>query len=133
MANLYSIEELEKLYSRGYYLYETGNFPKAVEMFQELITIDPTYPPYLQGFAASLQMNQEYHRAVYGWSMLIHLDPIPLLPYVHLAESLISMQAIKQALQVLQTASGLISDPCNANDTHLHSQIALLETRWSAL
>lgn len=124
------MEELEKLYSRGYYLYETGNFPGAVEVFQGLITIDPHYLPYLQGLAASLQMNQEYYRAVHCWSMLIDLHPTAMSAYVHLAESLISMQATGQALQVLRKAKELISHSPNSRDPHLCDQIALLETCW---
>lgn len=132
MNNL-SLEELEKLYSRGYYLYKTGNFIKALEIFQELITIDPMYTPYVQAWAASLQANQEYQRAIYSWSTLIHLKPTYLFAYLHLAECLISMEAIQQALEVLQSAKTLLSDPCSPNDVHLQSQIALLESRWSAL
>lgn len=132
MNNL-SFEEVEKLYSQGYYLYKTGNFIKALEIFQELITIDPTYPPYLQAWAASLQANQEYQRAIYSWSTLIHLKPTYLFPYLHLAECLIAIEAIQQALEVLQSAKTLFSDPCSANDVHLQNHIALLESRWSSL
>ncbi|MGL4348570.1 MAG: tetratricopeptide repeat protein [Chlamydiales bacterium] len=131
--NLFSIEELENLYSRGYYLYKTENYPKAIEIFQELITIDPTYPPYLQAWAASLQASGDYHRAIYSWSSLIHITPTCLFAYLHLAECLISLEAIQQALGVLKSAKQLFSEPSNANDLYLQNQITLLETRWSSV
>lgn len=124
------MEELEKLYSRGYYLYETGNFPGAIEVFQGLLTIDPSYAPYLQGLAASLQMNQEYYRAVHCWSMLINVNPTGFSAYVHLAESLLSLQATGRALQVLQKAKELISKSRGGVDTEVQDRIALLETCW---
>ena len=129
---IYSTGELKVLYSRGYYLYETGNFLRAIEMFQELITIDPLYFPYWQGFSASLQMNRQYHRAIHGWSVFIHLEPNRLLPYLHLAECLISMHAIAHALQVLQSAKRLAWNSNNLEDIKLRNQITLLETRWSS-
>lgn len=122
--------ELEKLYSRGYYLYETGNFPGAIEVFQGLITIDPSYIPYLQGLAASLQMNQEYYRAVHCWTMLINRNPTGFSAYVHLAESLLSLQATSWALQVLQKAKELISECPGRVDIEVQNRIALLETCW---
>lgn len=127
---IYSTLELKTLYSQAYYLYETGNFLRAIEMFQELITIDPMYFPNWLGFSASLQMNREYHRSIHGWSVLISLDPSRLLPYVHLAECFISMQATGRALQVLQIAKGLAWNPNHPDDVKLRNQIILLETRW---
>lgn len=128
---IYSALELKALYSRGYYLYETGNFPQAIATFQELITIDPMHFAYWQGFSASLQMNREYHRAIYSWSVLIRLKPNYLLAYVHLASCLISIEATAHALQVLQTAKGLVWDPKNPDEVELRNQITLLENRWS--
>lgn len=124
------MEELEKLYSRGYYLYETGNFPAAIEVFQGLITIDPNYLPYLQGLAASLQMNQEYYRAIHCWSMLIGFNSTELSAYIHLAESLLSMQATDLALQVLQKAKELISESQSSIKLELQDRITLLENCW---
>lgn len=124
------MEELEKLYSRGYYLYETGNFPGAIEVFQGLITIDPNYLPYLQGLAASLQMNQEYYRAIHCWSMVINLNPTELNAYVHLAESLLSIQATGLALQVLQKAKELSSQSPEGVELELRDRMALLESCW---
>lgn len=131
--SLLSLEELQKLYSRGYYLYQTGNFPRALEIFQELLTVDPTYPPYVQAWAASLQASGDYPRAIVSWSTLIHLRPTHLLSYLHLAECLLSMKATEQALQVLQKAKEWFSTPPKSTDLPIQNRIALLEARWRPL
>lgn len=131
--SLLSLEELEKLYSRGYYLYQTGNFCRALEIFQELLTVDPTYPPYVHAWAASLQASGDYTRAVISWSTLIHIKPNHLLAYLHLAECLLSMKAIEQALHVLEKAKQWFTNPPTSTDLPIQNRITFLEARWRSL
>ncbi len=76
-------------------------------------------------------MNQEYYRSIHCWSMLIDLVPTHLSCYLHLAECLISIQAIGQALQILQKAKELMANSPSTNDISLYHQIAFLEECWN--
>lgn len=112
----------ELLYSISYAHYEQGNYPKAISLFSQLVTEDPSEERFWRGLASARQMAGLYEEATYAWgfaAVLANNDP---LPHFHAAECLITVGKNGDAKRALEMAD----ERCGSDSEQLKQRIATL-------
>jgi len=124
----FSKEDINSLYSLGYGLYNSGDLAEAETIFRRLILAEPLIQRNWIGFAATLQMEDQFHEALSGWSMACLLNDEDPLPHFHAAECYLSLKNTSEALAALTACEERLKD----QHKHLRIKIDALREIWGA-
>lgn len=95
-------EDSESLYALGHGLYQQGRYEEASRIFSYLVLHDHMDARFILALGASQQMAGRYEEAVRVYTVAVVLDPADPMPTFHLAECLIALDRIGDALQSLE-------------------------------
>ncbi|MCH9610308.1 MAG: hypothetical protein S4CHLAM81_03610 [Chlamydiales bacterium] len=80
--------EMEELYLEAYTLYENDLVEGASNAFRFLVILDPFTPRYWMGLGASLQLIEQYEKALKAYAMVTLIDPENPAPHLYAAQIL---------------------------------------------
>lgn len=96
---------IEQLYELAYNSYNTGHYSDACSIFSWLVLLEPKNHTYLFGFASSYHMMKDYLQAIQLYMASFYLDPTNPIPFYHMADCFIKLNAPANAAVAL----GLVS------------------------
>lgn len=103
-------EEEHSLYLSAFSLYEKKEYRKSSSVFTRLVLINPFFPAYWKGLAASKQMSSEYEQALQAWALATLLDTEDPMTHLHAAECLSRIDDRKEAQKALDSAARLLPE-----------------------
>lgn len=125
---------MEYFYDYAYNLYNSGNFETALKAFQFLHILDPESSRYLFGMAAAHHKLKNYLEATEAYYACTILDASSPMPFYHMSDCFLEMNAPYDAYFVLSSAIERCgSDPqyaqlksrCEATMTCLKKEVGL--------
>ncbi len=120
-----SAQGADYFYSHGFALYNGGNVPEALEVFEVLSAQRPLESRNWVAFASSLQELKEYERALRGWAMAAILDDSNAYPHFYAAQCHLSLGQKEEANTALSAAAK------RAATEELQDKIKLLKEQWN--
>jgi type III secretion system low calcium response chaperone LcrH/SycD len=110
-----SDEEMETLYSLGYYLFCCGKYDEAKDVFYRLTAYSPYTAHYWRALGAVNQQKKDYAAALAAYDMAIANDEKDIISRVYRAESEILSGFAEAGLKDLEEAAKIGSeDPDSA-------------------
>ncbi len=94
-------EDFTTLYTVGYGLYETGDYPQAKRIFHQLVLAKPLQSEYWFGMGSCLQMEKSFTEALSAWAMCALLDGQNPLPHFHAGECYYSLGDIEEGKKAM--------------------------------
>ena len=95
-------DDFEQLYALGHGFYQQARYEEASRIFGFLALHDHMEPRFILALGASLQMTGRYEEAVRVYTVAVVLDPADPVPTFHLAECLIALERIQDAVEGLE-------------------------------
>jgi type III secretion system low calcium response chaperone LcrH/SycD len=117
-------QDYEIMYALGHTMYTQRRFTDAARVFGFLMTHNHRDRRYLQAYAATLHMTQDYANAIRVYTYASLLDGADPDPALHICECLVALGLRKEAAEGLTIVVGL----CEADDSY-----AALRERAQAL
>lgn len=99
----------DKLYAKAYYLYESGKYNEAGQLFRLLTLADLTNSKHWMGLGATYQMLKEYDEAAAAYAVAALNDPSNPYPPLYAAECLMELGKWKDVVNALEDAEKLAS------------------------
>ncbi len=87
----FAFDSLENKYLKAKYFYDNGAYQKAVEIFSEMLQENSTDKDLWFSYAAALQMNKDYKKAVFAYNTAAFFDKDNAYIYLHAAECYLSL------------------------------------------
>lgn len=94
--------QFERIYAKGYQLFNIGKFDEAEPIFGALIVSNPLEPKYVFAYAASAHMQKKYEKAAEYYMKLSLLTPDDPVPYYHASDCYIQLKDDLSALAALK-------------------------------
>ncbi|MCB1181109.1 MAG: SycD/LcrH family type III secretion system chaperone [Chlamydiia bacterium] len=102
-----SEEFLEEIYQLAYTYYNQGKNKEAISLFYVLMGVSPKNFKYVLGLAAAYYQLEDYYHAALGFTLAFSLDPKNPLSAYYASDSLLKLNQVKEALEVLDKAIDL--------------------------
>jgi type III secretion system low calcium response chaperone LcrH/SycD len=104
IGDIFDLSELdyEAVYALGHNLYSQARYSDAMRTFGFLVIHNHLEKRFMNAFASSLQMLENYQEAIKYYSFASIMDMSDPLPTYHTAECMIALGYIKEAKEALQ-------------------------------
>ena len=122
-------DEREAMYQLGHGFYAQGRYSEAFKAFSLLVIWDHLEPRYLIALGGAAQMLGRYNDALqhYSTATLVKLDdPVP--PY-HVAECLIALERLPEAIESLELCLTLAGDAHPVVKTRAEALLASIQAK----
>lgn len=117
-----SAEDISKLYSLGYSFFETGNYPKAVEIFQTIATLCPFYAEAILCLGLSLYKVKDFDASKKAFETYSLLKPSCYEGPLYMAYLEIEKENLENAVLLLEHSLSLI-EPLHEKKAHMELMI----------
>jgi tetratricopeptide (TPR) repeat protein len=115
---------IDEMYTQAFYLYQNGQWEKAINQFQCLVFHRPLEPIYWEGLASSYFRRKDYALAIKTFAMVSILAPKNGQAHLFAAESYFSLGKAQEGLKALQQAKKL------CKEKNILFRIDILEKNW---
>jgi type III secretion system low calcium response chaperone LcrH/SycD len=100
-------EMLDTIYSNAYNMFQSGQYKKALPLFEFLQKLDPLDYNYTFSIAACYQYQKMYEEAGAYYMMCSELDPLNPVPSFHLFSCFVAMNELTSAWVAIQETIAL--------------------------
>lgn len=97
--------EMEKLYEEAYVYYEADAYQDSLTVFRWLILFNTYETKYWMGFAANLQLLEQYEKALHAYAVSALLDSRSPDPHYHAYECYQQLDQKEEAEKALKLAT----------------------------
>jgi type III secretion system low calcium response chaperone LcrH/SycD len=116
--------DLEKLYEKGYLLYNAGKYQDAIPFFEMLMSIHPKEPKYLMAVGACHHMMKNLDIAYQFYLLVSMVDPDTPIPFYHATDCLMKMK--QPFLALVQIEMGLKRSEGKPEYKMIHDRMAAM-------
>lgn len=112
LTNL-SQEQHQLIYQYAYTYYHQKDYGKACDLFRFLTIADTENSVFWMGFGASLQMLEQYQKAIEAYEMARMIDPVLIPSYLHAAECYRRLNMFKEVYDLCNEAKEVAKETKN--------------------